>query len=62
MKTFDEALYEYGENKKRAVDRAVEIFKSLVDEGDLGYVAEVVDVLAEIIELLWEAEEVKEEE
>ncbi len=57
MKTLSEALDEFGVEKKRAIDRAVEIFKGLADEGDLGYISDVVDVLAELTDILWSAEE-----
>ena len=56
-----EMLEEFGVSKKRAVDRAVGIFKELVDEGDLNYVSDVVDVLAELTDILWGLDEEEEE-
>ena len=57
MRTLDEILEEYGSRKKRAVDKAVRLFKELAKEGDLDYVADVIDVISELTDVLWEMEE-----
>jgi len=63
MDDLKEMLEEYGEYKTKAVKKAIEIFESLAEEDDdLDFIDEVIMVLNEITDLMFEALEEDEED